>query len=50
VELTSQGGQIDAISGATYSSKAVVNGTNHIIDLIRRHRDDIMAVIKAKGE
>lgn len=43
-----QGGDIDAISGATYSSKAVVTGTNVIVDLIARHRDDILKMIKAK--
>ncbi|MDX9859131.1 MAG: FMN-binding protein [candidate division Zixibacteria bacterium] len=42
-----QGGQIDAISGATYSSRAVVAGTNVIADLIQNHRDDILEAIKA---
>lgn len=50
VEMTTRGGQIDAISGATYSSKAVVNGTNQIIDLMSRHKDEIMASIEAKGK
>ena len=50
VALTTQGGQIDAISGATYSSKAVVDGTNRIVDLMSRHKDEIMALIKVKGE
>ena len=50
VELTTQGGRIDAISGATYSSKAMVNGTNQIIDLMSRHKDEIIASIKAKGK
>jgi len=49
VKLRSQGGQIDAISGATYSSKAVVNGTNQIIELVSGHRDEIIAAIKSKG-
>lgn len=48
VTLTSQGGKIDAISGATYSTKAVVNGTNKIIDLIKSHKDEIMASIEAR--
>ncbi|MCD4761111.1 FMN-binding protein [bacterium] len=47
VALTSQGGGIDAISGATYSSKAVLNGTNHIIELIANHRDEILSMIDA---
>jgi electron transport complex protein RnfG len=50
VEMTTRGGQIDAISGATYSSKAVVNGTNQIIDLMSRHKDEIIASIEAQGE
>jgi electron transport complex protein RnfG len=48
VALRTDGGQIDAISGATYSSKAVVNGTNEIANLMSRHRDDIIDSIKAK--
>jgi len=48
VELTAQGGQIDAISGATYSSKAVVSGSNQIIELMIRHGDEIMALIETK--
>jgi electron transport complex protein RnfG len=43
-----QGGQIDAISGATYSSRAVVAGTNVIIDLIKNHRDEVIQTIKAR--
>ncbi len=50
VELTSKGGQIDAISGATYSSKAIVDGTNQIVNLVNRNRDKIVALIKAEGE
>jgi electron transport complex protein RnfG len=49
VTLRSQGGQIDAISGATYSSKAVVNGTNQIIELVSGHRDGIIAAIQSKS-
>ncbi|HUV29714.1 MAG TPA: FMN-binding protein [Acidobacteriota bacterium] len=48
VQLTAQGGKIDAISGATYSSKAVINGTNAIVELLGRHRDEIMASIRTK--
>lgn len=50
MKLTSQGGQIDAISGATYSSKAVVNGTNQIVDLVNDHWDEIMALIKTNSK
>jgi electron transport complex protein RnfG len=49
VTLRGQGGQIDAISGATYSSKAVVNGTNTIVQLLSGHRDGIIAAIKSNG-
>jgi len=45
-DLRSQGGQIDAISGATYSSKAVMTGTNRIISLISHHREEILAEIR----
>jgi electron transport complex protein RnfG len=48
VKLRGEGGQIDAISGATYSSKAVVNGTNRIVDLMTRNREDIIDTIKAR--
>jgi electron transport complex protein RnfG len=49
VKLRSQGGQIDAISGATYSSRAVIDGTNKIVQLLSGHRDDIIATIKSNG-
>lgn len=48
VELKSNGGTIDAISGATYSSKAVVQGTGQIVDLFRTHLDDIVQAITEK--
>jgi electron transport complex protein RnfG len=48
VGLTSQGGRLDAISGATYSSRAVINGTNRIVDLVSRNRDELLATIKDK--
>ncbi len=43
------GGQIDAISGATYSSRAVVNGTNVVIDILAKGKQEILASI-AGGE
>ncbi|MBD3220493.1 RnfABCDGE type electron transport complex subunit G [bacterium] len=45
VQLRSAGGSIDAISGATFSSQAMVNGTNQVVDLLRDHRDEILARI-----
>jgi len=43
------GSEIDAISGATYSSRAVVDGTNRIVDLLQTRRDEILAAIAAAG-
>ena len=40
---------LDAISGATYSSRAVTDGTNRIIQLLAEHRDEVLAAIEAQG-
>ncbi len=48
VALRTQGGRIDAISGATYSCKAMVAGTNRIVELLTNHRDEIIASIEDK--
>jgi len=45
VTLRSAGGRIDAISGATFSSRAMIDGTNRVIGLLREHTDAIMARI-----
>lgn len=45
VGLRSTGGTIDAISGATFSSRAMVDGTNQVLSLLRDHTDAIMAQI-----
>lgn len=37
VELTSRGGTIDGITGATITSAAVVDGTNRLVDFILSH-------------
>ena len=42
------GGQIAAISGATYSSRASVNATNQVIVNIRDNKDGILALIQEK--
>jgi electron transport complex protein RnfG len=47
-ELRSRGGSIDAVSGATYSSSAVINGTNQVIRLLNAHRDEILTAISEK--
>jgi electron transport complex protein RnfG len=46
-ELRTHGGVIDAISGATYSSNAVVDGTNRIKSIINEHLDEIESLIQA---
>ena len=43
--LAANGGTIDAISGATNTSIAAVNGTNDIITFIREHRDEVLQLI-----
>lgn len=49
VELRQQGGTIDAITGATFSSRAMVDGTNQVLDLLAKHRDEIDARIAQSG-
>ena len=46
VELRSSGGQIDGISGATYSSQAVINATNGIIKLLQDNEKEILSFIE----
>jgi Na+-translocating ferredoxin:NAD+ oxidoreductase subunit G len=41
VALRASGGQVDAITGATFSSKAMIHGTNQVLDLIKNHEEDI---------
>lgn len=47
-ELRNAGGQVDAITGATFSSHAMIDGTNQVVDLIRDHMTDIRAQIEAR--
>lgn len=49
VALTGDGGRIDAISGATYSSEAMVNGTNQVVLLLRDYRDEILTLITQRS-
>ncbi|HOX25334.1 MAG TPA: FMN-binding protein [Candidatus Krumholzibacteria bacterium] len=49
VALRSAGGDLDAISGATFSSRAMVDGTNQVIELLRDHADEIVE-LAAGGE
>lgn len=48
VALTKDGGQIDAISGASTTSKAAVNGTNDVLDFVRENRDEILRLISER--
>ena len=47
VGLQGGNGSIDAISGATVTSRAVVDGTNRIVDLMVSHKDLVLAAIEA---
>ena len=45
VGLSRDGGGIDAISGATTTSRAAVKGTNEVLSLLRDHKDEILKAI-----
>lgn len=45
VALTSDGGEIDAISGASTTSGAAVRGTNEVLDFIRLKKNEILQQI-----
>lgn len=47
MDLRSAGGTIDAISGATYSSRAVMDGTNRILKLVEAHKNEILQQIQS---
>ena len=47
--LLAGGGGIDAISGATFSSRAMIDGTNQVTALVREREDEILALIAAAG-
>ncbi len=42
------GGQVAAISGATYSSRATVHATNQVTENVRDNREAILALIQEK--
>ncbi len=42
VALTTNGGVIDAISGASTTSQAAVNGTNEILNFLETNREEIL--------
>jgi electron transport complex protein RnfG len=45
VALTSDGGVIDAISGASTTSKAAVNGTNDVLTFVHENKKEILKAI-----
>lgn len=45
VALTSDGGQIDAISGASNTSRAAINGTNDVLTFVRENKEEILKAI-----
>jgi electron transport complex protein RnfG len=47
--LRGDGGAIDAVSGATFSSRAMIDGTNQVTALVGGHEDEILALIAAAG-
>ena len=50
IALRQDNGKIQGITGATYSSRAVVDGTNRILNLVTQHRDEIINEIQAKAK
>jgi electron transport complex protein RnfG len=50
LELRQSGGSIQGITGATYSSRAVVNGSNEIIRMILDQRDEIVKMIESRKQ
>jgi len=48
VAITADGGVIDAISGASTTSRAAVNATNKVLEFVRERKDDILTQIAAQ--
>ena len=48
VAITADGGVIDAISGASTTSRAAVNGTNEALDFVRENKDEILKLISER--
>lgn len=46
VAITADGGVIDAISGASTTSRAAVNGTNDVLAFVRENREEILKRIR----
>jgi Na+-translocating ferredoxin:NAD+ oxidoreductase subunit G len=43
--LTKDGGEVDAISGASFTSRAAIAGTNDVLAFVRDHRDEILKAV-----
>ncbi len=50
VALSANGGDIDAISGATFTSTAAVGGTNEALLFLQEHKDEIVTSISEREE
>lgn len=50
VALTSDGGVIDAISGASTTSRAAVNGTNDALDFVGENKAEILRLITERSK
>ena len=48
--LRGEGGSIDAITGASITSRAVVDGTNRIVELVLANRETVLAAIDGAGD
>lgn len=48
IALTSDGGGIDALSGASTTSRAAVNGTNEALGFVRENKDEILRLISER--
>ncbi|UCD25158.1 MAG: FMN-binding protein, partial [Gemmatimonadota bacterium] len=45
VALSRDGGAVDALTGATFTSGAAMDGTNRVVNLIASHRDEFIRAI-----
>ena len=48
VAITADGGVIDALSGASTTSRAAANGTNAVLDFVKENREQILNLIKER--
>lgn len=48
VRASSDGGQVDALTGASVTLRAVLDGTNRLVELLISHRDAVLEAIASK--